>query len=190
MAKIMRKTFPELTDLVGVINAMRLSAIGPGAAFHIDASEQTITSPNATDLPSAITLINEMAFKFGGQTVFGGAGVPGGWLGHVNDAPSVTLNGIPGVVHKAQDATNTMAGAATAVDLATAQTLVNLIKTNFNAHLTQAGVHFSNDLLNTVNTANATDLASTQTLANALKTAVNAHFANALGGQSIRAISA
>lgn len=51
----------------------------------------------------------------------------------------------------------------------------NALKVAFNAHLSQSGVHVSNDSGNVVGTANATDLASSGALVSALKSAVNLH---------------
>ena len=82
------------------------------------------------------------------------------------------------------DTTNTIS-AADCVDLATSITLANALKVAFNAHLTQAGVHYINDATNTVVAANASDLGTTQTLATALKTALNAHMADAPTGGSM-----
>jgi len=197
MALTVRKISPEQADLWKAINDTRRLAIGAAGSFHIDASEQTVTATNATDLPSTIALANQMAIIFGGGPgvssgmLNASSAVAGAWLGHINDADAVitpSTNG-PGVAHKAQDTTNTLATGVIASDQGTANTLLNLIKAKFNAHLTQAGVHFNNDGVNSVATADASDAASSQALANALKTSINAHMSNALPGQSARLVA-
>ena len=59
--------------------------------------------------------------------------------------------------------------------LAHAEVLANQMKADFNAHLTQSGVHLNNDMGNTVVSADATDQGSLDTLLNETKVNVNAH---------------
>lgn len=75
------------------------------------------------------------------------------------------------------------------VDLAATIARANALKSAMNAHATQAGVHFTNDATNfPVATANAVDLPSLLALASALKSAINAHVVFAAGGTMVRVI--
>jgi len=62
-----------------------------------------------------------------------------------------------------------------ATDQTTANALLIELKTDFNSHLTEAGVHINNDATNTVTAADATDLATSIALANDIKAQYNAH---------------
>lgn len=68
-----------------------------------------------------------------------------------------------------------------ATALAAAIVLANEIKTDYNAHRTQATVHSANDTTNIVSSANATDLATLITLVNEIKSDLNAHYSNTGG---------
>jgi len=124
----------------------------------------TITSANASDLPTVITLANEAKDLF---------------AVHAADA----------VAHEAADTANAIA-AADASDQSTSNTLLNELKADYNLHLAQSGVHFTNDTTNAISAANASDLATSITLANALKTAWNAHVAFALSAPSVKIVEA
>ncbi len=62
-----------------------------------------------------------------------------------------------------------------ATQLSSVILMLNREKLDFNAHLSQSGVHLKTDAHNTVSASDATDLGTSETLANALKTAVNSH---------------
>lgn len=178
MAIVRRRVTPGLVDLTTSINSARAEALLESADsthFHVDASEQTVTAANATDLPSAVALVNQekAVYEY-----------------HRKDAGVVSP-----VAHKTLDATNVESVAnanpnAGDGGLAGAIALANDIKTQFNAHLTQSTVHYNNDATNTVAASNATDLASLETLVNAIKTALNAHMASAPSGKSLRLVAA
>lgn len=70
--------------------------------------------------------------------------------------------------------------APVSTDLATANTLANELKADFNTHLTEAGVHLNNDAVNTIAAADATDEGTLVTLVGAIKAANNTHVAVAL----------
>lgn len=91
--------------------------------------------------------------------------------------------------HVGADGTNTWSNqpAEDAV-LTDLQTWLNAAKAAFNAHRTQASVHFTNDATNTITSADATDQSSADTLANELKTDLNAHITFALAGDCIRLV--
>lgn len=125
----------------------------------------TVAAANATNLATGITLAEAVR----------------SWmLVHLNDGGAST-NGYGGA-HKAADTTNYALITYTASAKLTSSssqgnlnTLLNLLKSTANAHVSQSGVHFTNDGTNTVSASDATDLASSETLANALKTWCNAH---------------
>jgi len=119
----------------------------------------TVTAATAADLPTSITLAN-----------------------NIRAVHNLML--ADGVAHVAVDTANVIA-TAVASDLATTEALLNALKAAYNLHRLQSGVHVNNDTVNSVATANATDLATSQTLANALKAAYNLHLASAPGGESI-----
>lgn len=119
----------------------------------------TVTAATAVDLPTSITLANQIRQVLNQMMA-------------------------DSVAHLVADTTNPVS-AAVAVDLPSVETLLNACKTSFNAHLTQANVHINNDTNNNVATANATDLPSSEALANALKTAINAHLGSAPAGESV-----
>lgn len=123
----------------------------------------TVSAANGTDLPSTITLANQIRQVLNQ---------------HMADS----------VAHVNADTTNPVV-AAVAVDLPSVETLLNACKTSFNAHLAQANVHVFNDGANTVATANASDLPTSEALANALKTAINAHMAAAPVGESVTIVA-
>lgn len=156
--------------LVAAHNQRQVDAIA--SFFHLSQTESTnrgnylaptvtrlrILSPNATDLPTSLTLCNELKAAI-----------------NVHFADLVAHDTVASTAIATADAT----------DLTTAQALANAIKAAFNTHLTQANVHFTNDGTNTNATAAATDQATTNALANALKGNFNAHFASAPVGTFI-----
>ena len=117
---------------------------------HEKAPEQLVTSPNATILSAAITLVNEMKADY---------------VAHIADAAA----------HDDADATNTVS-AADATDLNSAITLANELKADLVAHGIQTNVHFTNHTI-TVSATNASNLATLLTLVNELKVDLNDHLA-------------
>lgn len=126
----------------------------------------SVSLANATDATTALALTNQI------KTVL---------VSHMADGP------FPGGAHKAVDSTNVVS-TATATDTTTAITLANAEKANYNAHLTQSGVHLNNDGSNSVATADATNSTTLITLVNAFKTAVNAHMLSGGDGFGINAV--
>jgi hypothetical protein len=157
---------------VFVLNLLRLDLLKleAGQIFHADASAADV-SPTAADLPSVIVMANNLFAEFNAHMA--------------SACSSTTGQG----AHLLADTTNGPLTTAAAVDQGTADTLLNAIKTAFNAHLTQSGVHAHNDGTNTVAAANATNLGTSITLANALQTAVNAHFAAAFNHQATNLVA-
>lgn len=82
--------------------------------------------------------------------------------------------GIQKECHRIDDTTNTIA-AASASDTATAITLLNEIKADYNLHRASTTYHKAADSTNTVSSSDATDLSSAITLANEIKDDINAH---------------
>jgi len=166
MPSNVRKTIVDLDAFAAAVN-VAVKRVGAGATFHFDPGEKSVASANATDLATALTLVNEL------RDVYEGTGAET-WPGHRRDA----------LVHTAADTTNATA-APKAADLATAITLANELKADFNAHRSQAGVHPNNDGTNAVAAADATDLASLLTLLNEIKADLNAHLASAPSGTAL-----
>jgi len=78
------------------------------------------------------------------------------------------------IVHKANDTTNVVSS-ANASDQATLETLLNEIKTDYNAHRVSTTFHEVADSTNVVSSANASDLPTALTLVNEIKADFNAH---------------
>lgn len=122
-----------------------------------------ITSANASDLATSLTLVAELKLKI-----------------NLHFADSIAHN----------TAVSAAVTTAAATDLATAQTLANALKTAYGTHLSAANVHFTNDGTNTIAAANATDQATLNTLLNELKGDFNAHIASAPVGVWIDLVDA
>ncbi len=133
--------------------------------YHTSATP-IIAAANASDLATALTLVNETAVRMFNPNA--SPGFPIG--GHITD----------GKRHKAASA-EVLAAAFPATNLATAQTLANELKADFNTHLTEAGVHFNNDAVNTVAAADASDQGTLETLLDEMKGDFNAHANTAAG---------
>ena len=162
MATVLRNIHPLAPVMATAINSLK-AQIGAGANFHLDAGEEAISSPTATDLPTSLALVNNLI----GVMTF-----------HFADL----------LAHKAADATSLPAVGA-AVDLASAQTAINLCRTSWGTHIASTAKHYNADATNTiVGTPAATDLPSLQTLANAFATVFAAHIASAPAGKSIRLV--
>lgn len=142
-----------------------------GTLVHLDASEVTVDSPTATDLPTSLVVVNRARLVY--EAGFGG------YPGHRSDT----------LAHAAADTTNATA-APVATTLATGITLANELKADINAHLTQSGAHHVSDTANTIAASDATDLPSLVTLVNAIATALNAHMAAASPIPSVRLVPA
>ncbi len=107
--------------------------------------------------------------------------------GHFYDAPNNSP--VSCGAHKAQDGTNTAllgalqafqtAGGIGSASQTASNTFANAIQTFFNAHLTQTGVHYSNDTTNTSKAATASSLSTFNTLCNDLLNRINNHISGA-----------
>jgi hypothetical protein len=167
MALLLRKTDPHIEVLAKAVNGLK-TQIGAGAHFHLDASEISPAHAAATDLPTAVQVINEVEAVYHFHT--------GDRLAHaVPDTTNV-------------ESTAKANASVTDGGLAGAMALANDQKAKFNAHLTQSTVHYNNDGTNAVAAANATDLPSLITLVNALRTSIIAHMANAPAAPSLRVV--
>ena len=78
------------------------------------------------------------------------------------------------IVHDVNDTTNAVTS-SDATNQTTLNTLLNEIKTDYNAHRISTTFHDAADSTNTVTSADATDAATSVTLANEIKTDYNAH---------------
>jgi hypothetical protein len=160
--------------LVNELN--RLRDLSVGANFHASATAAgaptgdppvvttlQVTAANASDLATSLTLVNNI------RSVL---------VEHFADtfAHNTALSGA--------------IAALPATDLASAITLANEEKADYNTHRTAASVHFTNDATNATAAADASDQSTLNTLLNELKTDINAHIAGALAGQHIQLIPA
>lgn len=185
MAILARKT-PDsiLHALVAAHNASVRAAAIVSTSFHADVTAKTvssdyrapvatsaaITSANASDLPTLLTLCAELAVVH---------------ALHVGDG--ATAANCNCGAHKVPDTTNVLANAAP-TDLATAITFLNDAKTKFNTHIGSTTFHYNADATNTIAAANASDQATSNTLANAYKTAFNAHIASAQASVMVKLV--
>jgi hypothetical protein len=78
------------------------------------------------------------------------------------------------IVHDVNDTTNAVTS-SDATNQTTLNTLLNEIKTDYNAHRISTAFHDAADSTNIVTSADATDAATSVTLANEIKTDYNAH---------------
>lgn len=152
------------------------------AAFGVPStpSGQFVTQSISVDLLSAQQLANTLA----GALI--GSGQTSEPPAHFYDAPANSI--VKCGAHKLQDSVNTALVGARAAFIAAGgvgganqtdtNTFVNAIKTYFNAHLTQSGVHYSNDTTNTEATANASNLATCMALVNSMRNKLNNHIAH------------
>jgi hypothetical protein len=155
-----------------------------GGNYQAPTTSPLLVTGTAVDLSSTITVAEQI------RTVL---------FTHFNDAGAAT--NLYGGAHKAADTTN-----ATPISYATiakilpatgtlsqVEALLNALKTACLAHVSQSGVHFTNDGTNTVSAANATDLTSSETLASGsggLKAFVNAHIQFASAAVTVTPIPA
>jgi hypothetical protein len=164
MATVIRDVDPIVRTMATVINGIR-AQIGAGSSYHLDASEQTVTAADCTDLPTALVLcvqmIGVLRFHFADTLAL-----------KVADATSLPLVSDP-------------------IDLASAITAANLMRTSWGTHIASTAKHYNADSTNTISgTAAATDLASLITLLNAHKAVINTHMASAPAGHSLRVVGA
>lgn len=186
MALRLRKTLPLVTDMATALNDLKtytvnsvrtlkadiagVAAVGtstPAPGFHNDQYERPVGSANASDLPTALALVNDLAATYSA---------------HIAD----------GLAHPTPDATNKLVAAMPATDLASAQTLANDIKAKYNLHRAIASTTHPGgaDSTNTVTSPDASNLATLQTLVNEMKTDLNAHMASGPTAKSVRAVPA
>ena len=151
--------------LVSLCDSGTLTGVGVHTAA--DATNNIAVAAAATDLPSVQTLLNAMR---------DGTGEAGGGI-----AAHFLIVGAS--EHIGADVTNVITAAA-ATNQATANTLANDLKAQFNGHLLLNGAtgHYGPELTNTIISPDATDLATSITLANELRTKYNAHCANINAG--------
>lgn len=130
---------------------------------HYDRGEYTVTTASASGLATSLTLCQSLMQAYGT---------------HIADA----------LAHDAVDDTNELAYTRAEVfDLPTAILAANDLKSKYNAHRSQSGVHPNNDSGHAVSSSNATDQGSLNTLLNELKSDFNAHIADGMATPSWRA---
>lgn len=159
MAYLVRNTIPQMPAIVTMLQSQAV-AIGAGALFHIDKGaigsnvtngpgSTTVTSANATDLPTLLVLTKEIVNKTAAH------------------AASIAA-------HKVAD-TTFVSTVASVISLATAITALNAIKGFYNTHRASTTFHYNADATNVIASADATDQSSANTLANELKGDFTAH---------------
>lgn len=152
----------KLDAIIDYINNLASRERSAGACPHASFTP-LVTTPAAAALPTVLVLANALRAAYEAHRV------------NV-ESPTGSASG----AHVVADATNAIT-APVATDQTTANTLLNEIKTDLNAHMLLAASHY--DLggaggpaaTTAVATANATDLATSIALANALLAAFNRH---------------
>lgn len=164
MATVLRNTAPDMAPLAAAHNDLK-AQIGAGAFFHLDKCEQTVTAAAATDLPSALTMVNQITAIY---------------TFHMADT----------LAHKVADTVDVLATTTNAVDLPTAIAAANDIKAKHNTHIASTTYGYNADATNAIAAANATVLSDLITLVNATQTALNAHMASGPAAKSLRVVTA
>jgi hypothetical protein len=183
MAILARRTSDAiLYALVAAHNAsVRATAI-VSTSFHADvtartvsgdfrapvATSNTITTADATDLPTCLVLAAELHVAYG-----------------LHIADGATTANLNCGAHKVPDVTNVLANPVP-TDLTTLVAWVNDVKAKFNLHDVSTTYHYTADTV--IATANATILADSITLINAVKAKFNTHFASAQASVMVKLI--
>jgi hypothetical protein len=143
------------------INAMRLDLfkVTAGEIFHA-APDTPVTTPSAIDLASLIVLANALAASFNAHVpnvvdATSGAGVHGADSGHRVTAP-------------------------TAVDLASARSLLSDLEVALQRHADADGAHLAVSFLSSPHVEANGGIFEIRAHANALKTQLNSHYAAAM----------
>lgn len=187
MATQIRKYSPEAADLATAANDLKSfmmtqlrlaqadvatiaadSDVGVTPTFvslgsHNDRSEVTITSADASDLATSLTLVNEILAVY---------------TFHMADTLAHKTTGVA------------LASTTPATSLATAITRANDIKSKYNTHRASTTYHYVADSTNATSSPDATDQSSLNTLLNELKADINAHMASGPTAKSIRLVDA
>lgn len=164
MATVLRNTEPSLAAVAAAHNDLK-AQIGAGSHFHLDKSEVKPSSASATDLPSAITRLQNLMAVY-----------------NFHQADLLAC--------KAVDAHTLAESIASVKDLASAETAANDLKAKYNLHIADTGSHYNADATNAVATANATDLATLEALVNSIYTELTAHLADGPSAASLRLVGA
>lgn len=131
-----------------VLNTLNWTVAQSGAHSRADTAG-TILSPDAVDLPTLITLLNELKLKFNAHLSQPGV--------HVVDNVSYVVTAVD------------------AIDLATSILLVNELNLAYLQHVSSLGVHLYDDTLNVISVGTATDLITSITVANQIKSEFSGH---------------
>ena len=213
MPTFMRRTTPEAFAQAKAHNRLCGTAIVVGGTFfHADVtstlsgdgmaptdSPVALSTTAAVDIVTATALANSIRGLLIGAGTSGAPGAQPGVSGHMFDA--ISVSNVACGAHKVPDLTNSatlnavqssplVLTGVTATDTAALVAFVNQLKASWNAHLSQAGVHFNNDAANSIATANATTLATAITLVNAFATPVNTHILSAPGSVMLNVLPA
>ena len=180
-------------DLKAKYNAHRVRL----ASVHTAADNTNVVdAANATTKATAITLLNQIKAKFNAHCaltpahgaadavnpiILADLGVAATWeqIQAMADQLRVSYEAhrvlTAGSVHGAADSTNTMAVAAVGSVQTSVNTLLNELKTDFNAHMSLLTSHAVKDTSMEVTGANSTTLATAIKLANELREKFNDH---------------
>jgi hypothetical protein len=137
----------EYTNASLVAEAFAATTAGTIADVHGAAdATNTITSANATDLPTLVTLTNELRTDYEAHRVLVAGSVHGG-ADTTNVVSAVAVD--TASIHLTDDVTNTVA-AADATDRASLVTLANELRTDYEAHRVDTTSHGAADATNVV----------------------------------------
>jgi hypothetical protein len=175
--QVRRGSSAILSAIVAELNALRSALAPSGTYVHLDttsvttggfqystASPAVVQAPASGDLPSLLALCADLSARF---------------RMHFSDA----------FAHHAPDGTSALANGPPSA-LPDAIVFLNDAKVKWNAHLTRAGVHLTNDTTNAITAPNAADEQTAQDLANTLRVVFGAHIQNALPGSYVDLIDA
>lgn len=163
MATRIRKTDTWVQPVADAHNALKVQ-IGAGSKYHLDASELIPVAGAPSGLPACLVTLKNLIACY----IFHAADL---LALKVADAGSLPLPTDP-------------------VDLTTANTAANLLKTFHGTHIASTTIHYNADSTNTITSANATDQGSLETLLAELLTDFTAHIANAPSAPSLRTVAA
>lgn len=175
MALKIRKAETDLALRAVIQEVNRLREASVGSNFHgsVSLAAQNLSSDPLA--PTTLSITSALTATLAGRIITANQ-IKGVLNVHFRDASAHNTALSPAIT------------TADATDAATARTLINACKAQYNTHRTLASAHFNNDATNVIAAADATDDASFDTLATEMKADINAHIAGALAGHHIELI--
>jgi hypothetical protein len=175
--QVRRGSSAILVAVVTELNALRSTLAPSGTYVHLDTTSVTtgsfqyptttpavVQAPVSVDLPSLLALCADLAARLGMHFF-------DAFAHHTPDGASALANGSPSA-------------------LADALVFLNDAKAKWNAHLSRAGIHLTNDTANAITAPDAADEQTAQDLANTLRVVFATHIQNALPGAYVDLIDA